>query len=505
MSEGKSRPAYPVKGFIISGDPTSAASVSGCSRLSVTEASSSGVVAPGSTSRHATSALKTKTTTPEGSRNPSLVQGGSSKPGTSKAHKVRMGSNPIKPHVSGAGKAVQIQSAAKPVSSVPENVQEEHTKKDSMPFKAPPSASTANTSVPQRHKNPSRRAFTTRRSAYRIVSRLGTRPAEELTEQESNSLHWAQTHIEGLKRISSPAEDGKPKRPPSAAAPKRQRSEEDTLPRTKRPKNAPERPQMRSYREVAKDHLIWAIIDRNNSDGTISPGNWKRVVLALSEAFLVFIREHPGPPPQCQDAGWYQGHVKLIACADERSALLYKSAIESLGEVWSGARLEAVPLADVPQRPRSIAKIPAKPSDPKEILEMLQISNPQLPTHDWKVVRVTDVVDGFRKATVVLNSDSLSPLRGTRGRVFYGFGDTFLRVYRGDEKQKPLTPEIAECTESCNDEATSSAASEDTQSVTGLVGDFFGRMEVAEDEDALLESDDDPEDANVTVVHREEL
>lgn len=507
MSEN-SCPKYPAKGFIIPGDPTTTASVSGCSKLNATETSSSKVVAPGSARRLATSAQKLVTTKPSGGRKPSLVQG-SSKPGTSKASQVRTGEKPVETPSSGAGLTVQTQSARNPVSQVPKPVQREHTKKDSMPSDAPPSASTAVINKPQRHINASKRAFITRRSAYKIISRLGGKPVGELTEQEKTSLQWAKTHIEGLKRGSPSAKEGNPERKPTEAAPKRQRSGEDTLPGTKRSKYTPQRPQTRSYKDVAKDHLIWAIIDRNASDGTISSKNWKLVVVALSRAFLNVLRGNPGPPPQCEDAGWYQGHIKLIACADERSALLYKDAVESLGEVWQGARIEAIPLADVPQRPRSIAKIPAEPSDPKEILEIIQISNPQLPTQDWKVVRVTESVEESRKATVIINSDSLPSLRKTQGKIFYGFGTIFLRVYKGDDKGKPQAPVTTTTstasTEHMEDDSAMSSANEDTQSVSGLVGDFFGKMEVADDEDILLESDDDPEDANVTVVHSDEL
>ena len=175
-------------------------------------------------------------------------------------------------------------------------MQGEHSKNDSTLSEASPSASTASNNPPPRHKTPSKRAFTTRRSAYKIIRRLGEKPIDELTEQERSSLQWAKTHIAGLKSDPPPEDDNRPKRSLSDAAPKRQRSEEDTLPRSKRSRNLPQQQHVRSYKEVAKDHLIWAIIDRNASDGTISSGNWKLVVMALSEAFLKFVRQHPGPP-----------------------------------------------------------------------------------------------------------------------------------------------------------------------------------------------------------------
>jgi len=68
---------------------------------------------------------------------------------------------------------------------------------------------------------------------------------------------------------------------------------------------------------------------------------------------LKVLDENPGPPPECTDAGWYQGNVKLIACEDERSAALYKAAINKVGEVYPGAKLAVCEAADIPSRPRA--------------------------------------------------------------------------------------------------------------------------------------------------------
>ena len=69
---------------------------------------------------------------------------------------------------------------------------------------------------------------------------------------------------------------------------------------------------------------------------------------ALLYDFLDVIDSNPGPSPGCSDAGWYQGHTKLIACSDLRSVELYKEAISWIGEVWPGAWLAAVSLDQIP-------------------------------------------------------------------------------------------------------------------------------------------------------------
>ena len=425
MSEQKSRPAYPVRGFIISGDPTTTVSVSGCRKLSATETSISRVAAPGSTNRYTTSALKSTSIKSIGDRNRRFMSYNSSEPSSSKVSNVYTEYNLFKKPIAGG----QTNFSA----HVSNYKQEGHINHNSRICETSLSVSPITNSAPIKHKCPSKRAFTSKRSAYKIINRFGGLPDDELTERERNSLQWAKTIIEGLNRPAPPTVEDVEL---SSNSKRRKAEDESSI------SNTHSRLQARSYKDLAKDRIIWAIVDRSNSDGTISSSNWISVdIPAITAKFLKIMRDNPGPPPQCEDVGWYQGHIKLIACADEHSAQMYKIAVESLGELWPDAKLQAIPLANVEQRPRSIGNFPAIPSDPKEILEILKVSNPQLPTWNWKVVQVHEAVGGTRKATVILNSDSLPLLRKTEGKVFYGFGTVVLKIYKSDEKETPQAPE----------------------------------------------------------------
>lgn len=513
----KECPSYPVKG-LISGDPIPTAPVSGCGELSATETSISQVGVPGLTNRRTTGAADGRGGKPNplirkdsgptskpiggGSAKGGLVHHGSSKPSTSKAAKVLIGSTPVKNPASGATQGKMSKPLRPVVSQVPV-VRSEQTEITPCSQSVPPPAQSAKNANP-RHKNPSRKAFLNRRSAYRTVDRLGIKPVEELSEQEKSSLQWARALIEEYQRSRPQPSAGLDQvKPVTKAAPKRQRSEEEQQQsRTKRPKHKPTRLFNMPFNEVVKNRLILAVVDRSVGDGAISHSNWEMVKVKLLEVFWKVVESDPGPPPQCDDAGWLHGHIKLIACADERSANLYKRSVASLGEIWHGARLEAVPPSEVPRRPRSTAKIPAAPSDPMEILRLLQYSNPQLPTHDWKVVKVSEPEGHSRRAIIVLNEQSLAPLRERKGKVYYGFGTIFLSIYRGDDKtDRPPCDGLSRAPQetdgmSC-DEAANSSDSESSLSVCGLVGEFFEQMDEAVDEDALLGSD--PEDADITI------
>ncbi|XP_037939594.1 uncharacterized protein LOC119687760 [Teleopsis dalmanni] len=179
---------------------------------------------------------------------------------------------------------------------------------------APSAISTNSTSGTRSHPNPSTRAYRARRSAYRILSRLNAVDPSSLSESDKASLKWARENVN--LRPSDIASTSTP-------AHKRQRSIEQAgksilTSAPKRPKFGPPRlPSLsKPLSEIVKESLTWAIINAGSSDGTISPANWKKVERALLKIYMEIIALNPGPSPSCKDAGWYQGHIKIIACSD---------------------------------------------------------------------------------------------------------------------------------------------------------------------------------------------
>jgi len=134
---------------------------------------------------------------------------------------------------------------------------------------------------------------------------------------------------------------------------KRERSMEAAQPARKKAKTTNRGTWSRSFAEEVKDRKIIGVNDQSD-EGERNPRNqWGLVRRALASVALKLLDENPGPPPDCTDAGWYQGNVKLIACKDERSAALYKAAINKVGEVYPGAKLAVCEAADIPYRPRA--------------------------------------------------------------------------------------------------------------------------------------------------------
>ncbi|KAM8702391.1 hypothetical protein ACLKA7_007722 [Drosophila subpalustris] len=84
--------------------------------------------------------------------------------------------------------------------------------------------------------------------------------------------------------------------------------------------------------------------------------------------------------------------LRKVACDDNRSAELYKVAVASVGEVYAGAKLEAV---------------------------------------NWEEVPAAALKD-VEEAVIILNKESLAPIDAAGGELNFGFSSVFIGVYKSD-------------------------------------------------------------------------
>lgn len=350
------------------------------------------------------------------------------------------------------------------------------------------SAAAGRTSAQAKKRNPSAKAYKKRRSAKFVLERLLKKGEANWNESDRTSASWAKAFLEDKSSQpasggqscegsagqsimtrplfqGSPSDKGRPSvdtkrsqpvtgRPsinirrrsqldsggPSTSsgakrdpASKRPRSQEDPSNTAKKAKKTT--PVSRPFNEVAKDHLIFGIIDQGDDEGRISAENWRLLKAQMSSSILSHCLANPTvAPPTFKDGGWHQTGAKLLICSDESSADFIQSAISKVGAVWPGAKLKAVRKADIPTRPRARVWVPPGPSDPKDILQLMVVQNPDLPTYNWKVIKAEEPNDAGRLVSLLLNPESIEPLAARDFRIFYGLESLHLKVYERDEK-----------------------------------------------------------------------
>ncbi|KAH8266717.1 hypothetical protein KR026_008680, partial [Drosophila bipectinata] len=232
----------------------------------------------------------------------------------------------------------------------------------------------------------------------------------------------------------------------------------------------------RSFAEVTKGRTLIGVLDKGSKDGLIPNELWRRVVNELHGRFVEEMLRSGGPPPECGDAGWYQGSVKVIACQDARSAR---------ARVW----------------------LTEKPADPKTILTMLRMCNPTLPTAEWRVAKVEEAVGLRRKVVLTLNEETVKALERTEHRLKYGFEHVSVRIYKSDAKAKPggiglkadtQEPDLEEPTEEGHPEGMSDEEEDILEGYTSEESDLARALGgVGMEEDSLLGSETE---AEITVV-----
>ncbi|XP_036340339.1 uncharacterized protein LOC118749644 [Rhagoletis pomonella] len=281
---------------------------------------------------------------------------------------------------------------------------------------------------------------------------------------------------------------------PQAPSSKRNRSGENTPNHAKRV-----RTQGPSFAfEVAKEQILLGVIDESNEDSLTLRQQWKWVKAAMADIAINIMLENPGPPPTCKGAGWFQNNIRVIACEDARSAEIYKKTVAGIGEVYPGAKLKAVDFKDLPVRPRARAWLPCRPAEPKRILQTIRLYNPELPTENWKVVKINESGKATMQVVLLLNKDSIELLEQKSGVIRYGCDMAKIKVYSNDvNAAKNLIAEVEP--EEANSDVEMEEESEKVDPMDDLTGGYasstfsmgVGRMLRLYTEEELIEMSED--------------
>lgn len=292
-------------------------------------------------------------------------------------------------------------------------------------------------------------SYAEKRIAGLILKRQNEKRFANPTPEWLEKLRWAKQVLPNLSLEWSRDDNGQTKR---------QYTKEVTG--AKNAKRARLQPR-ESFVEMAKTKMLLGVLDQGQPDDRVLRSHWKWIETALAPRCFELLRQMPGPPPCCKDVGWYQGNIKVIACDNSRSVQLYKAAVARVGEVYPGAKLVALDWCELPSKPRARIWIPTSLAKPEVIINMLQRCNPQLPTHDWRVVKIDKSSGPTCQAVLKLNRQSLAPIRAANEELNFGFSSVPVRIYKADmtaylrdTSSKPNAPNLRSTTTAFSDVAS---------------------------------------------------
>ncbi|XP_065356855.1 uncharacterized protein LOC135951183 [Calliphora vicina] len=85
-------------------------------------------------------------------------------------------------------------------------------------------------------------------------------------------------------------------------------------------------------------------------------------------------------------AKWLKG-VKIIGCGNEKALGFLSNCIRGVGELWPNARIEIVPLDQVPFRTTVRVWVPPPLLEDESTLTLIKRQNKELGTEDWTIER----------------------------------------------------------------------------------------------------------------------
>lgn len=288
------------------------------------------------------------------------------------------------------------------------------------------------------------------RNAKTYLKKMSLKKNEDLTEKEKELIRFNEAKLAKLEadrrqKLETIAEEKKPPAPKKRT--KLQRSEAtDKSPKptgsglppsarktAKRDRsgdgeeNVAKKAKPSLSFDVPEDCQI-AVIDQSDLDGRMTSERWMeveaRVLLAIAE-----LDSDSCGGISFDGAGWQKG-VKVVGCGNRRSRDFLEQVIRGCGELWQGAKLEVVPMSQLPLRKKVTLWIPPPvPEKDETVLKILGNQNRDLRTQEWRMISSNKSQNGKGKEFVfTIDEESLGALRRSAGSIKFGLGTLKLRL-----------------------------------------------------------------------------
>lgn len=262
---------------------------------------------------------------------------------------------------------------------------------------------------------------------------------------------------------------------------KRQRSD-GSSPRNPPPKRKPGAPSTSGvkqparthtgrYSDMVANHLRVAIIDKqnwdNNSLGQLTATQVETLKKCLSQKLDNTLIEG-GPTPPTFRTWTYTQETLKITCENEASLDWLRQAVKSLPPLWEGAKLEIVPVDQLPKLTKVTLWVPGPPDETDVVMRRLAAQNPWAKVREWITFHTStkDEPEG-RILVFGLREMTCSTLKQHQGRLSYMFNSLRAKIHASGTEAKA---EVANPTPmDVVDQGPSTSASTPTAETEGRV------------------------------------
>lgn len=166
-----------------------------------------------------------------------------------------------------------------------------------------------------------------------------------------------------------------------------------------------------------------AIIDRNHPEGKISTDNWLKLEEQIIRKLLSeMVRTGSDAISKYDGAKWQKG-VKVVGCGNKESKDFLTTCVQQHHDLWTGAKLEVVALADIPSRTIVRVWVPPPIIEDANTLQLIKLQNADVHPDDWVITRghARDKGNG-KDLWIKIGSESLQILSQKEGVIRYGIG-----------------------------------------------------------------------------------
>lgn len=181
--------------------------------------------------------------------------------------------------------------------------------------------------------------------------------------------------------------------------------------------------------EVMKQHLKVSLVDTSKQDLRITPENFVIFDTKIVSQVLKLKREGVISSMPAFDASERYYGFKVITAESTNDLETLKLVVAEMGEIWPGARIEVRNLADLPRPPKVMMTLPGEHKDIRELVELLELTNPKLSFKEWRLINRLEPKYGRTVTIFRIGKENLDQLTKEGRKINFGIHKIPITVF----------------------------------------------------------------------------